>query len=318
VSDTNVEELEDRLRAWEGRALGPPESAPYAVNVAMIHHWCDAIGDENPVYTDPDFAAGSIHGEIVAPPTMLQAWTMRGLKRRPSEAPESAEPHPLQLLDEAGFTSVVATNCEQEYPRYLRPGDLLSHQVVIEQISEPKNTALGPGYFVTQRYEFRDQHQELVGTMRFRLLKFRPPGHEPSKARAAEAEQPLRPRPGITRDNAFFWDGVKAGKLLIQRCTQCGRLRHPPGPMCPDCNALEWDALEASGRGTLYSFVRHHHPTIPPFPEGHPVALIELAEGTRLVADIVGEPIELVIGMPLQVEFNAVDDDLVLPQFRPV
>ena len=132
-------------------------------------------------------------------------------------------------------------------------------------------------------------------------------------------QQRLRPRPGITRDNAFFWKGVRQGELLIQRCARCQRLRHPPGPMCPACRSLEWDTLAASGGGEVYSFVLHYHPPIPPFEPGHPVAVIQLEEGTRLVSDLVGiEPEAVRIGIPVQVEFNRVDDELILPQFRPL
>jgi uncharacterized OB-fold protein len=89
--------------------------------------------------------------------------------------------------------------------------------------------------------------------------------------------------------------------------------------MCPECRCLEWDTVTASGRGEVYSFVLHYHPSIPPFERGHPVALIQLEEGTRLVSDLVGiEPEAVRIGIPVQVEFNRVDDELILPQFRPV
>jgi len=129
----------------------------------------------------------------------------------------------------------------------------------------------------------------------------------------------LRPRPAITADNEFFWKGVRAGKLLIQRCSECGKLRHPPAPVCGACRSFDWDTLEACGRGTVYSFVLHRHPAIPPFESPHPVALIELDEGTRLVSDLVGVDVDAIhIGMRVQVEFNAVDPGLVLPQFRPV
>ena len=128
-----------------------------------------------------------------------------------------------------------------------------------------------------------------------------------------------RPRPGITHDNHFFWEGVQQGRLLIQRCAGCQQLRHPPAPMCPACRSLEWDTVQSSGRGIIYSYVRHYHPTIPPFAPGHPIALVELEEGTRLVSDVVGiDGDDVRIGLPVQVEFNAVDDELTLPQFRPV
>ena len=128
-----------------------------------------------------------------------------------------------------------------------------------------------------------------------------------------------RPRPGVTHDNRFFWEGVESGRLLIQRCASCQQLRHPPGPMCPNCRSLEWDALESSGRGTIYSYVRHYYPEIAPFEPGHAIAVIELEEGTRLVSDLVGiDDDDVKIGLTVQVEFNAVDDELTLPQFRPI
>ena len=130
---------------------------------------------------------------------------------------------------------------------------------------------------------------------------------------------PRRPRPAITYDNQFFWDGVRSGKLLIQRCADCKRLRHPPMPVCASCRSFEWDTVEASGRGTLYSFVLHYHPVIPPFPSPHPIGLIELEEGIRLVADLVEvDPQRIEIGMAMRVRFNTVDDELVLPQFGPL
>ena len=132
-------------------------------------------------------------------------------------------------------------------------------------------------------------------------------------------QRPPRPRPAITRDNQFWFDGVKEHKLLIQRCASCKTLRHPPGPMCPNCNSLEWDTVEASGKGVVYSFVVNHYPQVPAFDYPLPVGVIELEEGTRLVSNIIGCPLdEIAIGMPVEVEFVAFDDELTLPQFKPV
>jgi uncharacterized OB-fold protein len=113
---------------------------------------------------------------------------------------------------------------------------------------------------------------------------------------------------------------TRAGKLLIQRCKGCGTLRHPPGPVCPSCHSFEWDTVEASGRGTVYSFVVMHYPEVAPFDHPNPIALIELEEGTRLISQLVGvKPGEVRIGEAVQVEFNSFNDgELVLPQFRPV
>jgi uncharacterized OB-fold protein/acyl dehydratase len=301
--------LLEKLKSFEGREVGAPEVAPDPVNQPMIRHWVEAIGDENPVYTDEAAAAASVHGGIVAPPVMLQAWVMRGLRPRRDAANPREEL--MGLLDDAGFTSVVATNCEQEYHRYLRPGDHLRATTVIDSVSPEKQTALGRGHFVTTRIDYRDQHGELVASMRFRILKFKPA--------ATRAARPNRPRPALTQDNAFFFEGAKQGKLLIQHCVSCGRLRHPPRPMCDVCHSLEWDTVEASGRGVVYSFVVNHHPQVPAFDYPLVVGLVELEEGTRLVSNVVGvEPAAVHVGMPVEVEFVAFDPELTLPQFHPV
>ena len=176
MSQTN--RLDEQLQAMVAASrptLGPP--ARDAVNLPMVRHWCDAVSDLNPVYTDEQAAAESLHGGLVAPPTMLQAWTMRGLERRPPGAGASAARAggPNQLLNDAGYTSVVATDCEQDYRRYLRPGDLLTTESQLESVSDEKHTALGDGYFVTTKTTYLDQHREVVAEMRFRILWFKPP-----------------------------------------------------------------------------------------------------------------------------------------------
>jgi uncharacterized OB-fold protein len=124
--------------------------------------------------------------------------------------------------------------------------------------------------------------------------------------------------PSMTPDTQFFWDGVREHRLLIQRCAQCGALRHPPRPMCPECQSLEWDTVEASGRGTVYSFVVPHHPPLPWFPEPYVVALVDLEEGTRIVTNLVGVvPAAVTTGMRVAVRFEHFDDDVVLPLFAP-
>jgi uncharacterized OB-fold protein len=241
---------------------------------------------------------------------MLQAWTMQGLKRKRGEG--SAQDELMTLLDSHGFTSVVATNCEQEYLRDLHPGDHLSVTSTIESVSPEKKTALGTGHFVTTRQTYTDDAGEVVATMLFRILKYSP-GKE-----AEATKKPPRPRPAITRDNAFWWEGVEAGKLLIQRCGGCGALRHPPRPMCPKCQSLEWDTVEASGRGTVYSYVINHHPQIPSFDYPLVIALVELEEGTRLVTNVLDvEPGDVHVGMPVEVSFEKPDGELTLPLFRP-
>jgi acyl dehydratase len=170
------DELQAQLDALCGPELeSPGEPGRDPVNQPMIRHWCDAMDDVNPVYTDRDFAEKSVHGGIVAPPTMLQSWTMRGLRLRET-GPSSGGPlgKVMELVESAGYTSVVATNCRQEYSRYVKPGDHLSHSHYIESVSPEKQTALGTGRFVTQIMVFCDQAGEEVARMVFRILKFKP------------------------------------------------------------------------------------------------------------------------------------------------
>jgi uncharacterized OB-fold protein len=222
----------------------------------------------------------------------------------------------MGLVNNAGFTSVVATNCDQEYVRYLRPGDRLSVTTVIESISEQKQTALGTGHFITTRATYADQNGEVVGTMRFRILKFKP-GTGRSAPAPAQA-RPKRPRPAVTQDNAWWFDACRQHRLLIQRCAACGRLRHPTEPACPACQSFDWDTVEASGFGVVYSFVVNHYPQVPAFDYPLAVGLIELEEGTRLVANIVGiDPAEIAVGLPVEVEFVDHDEELTLPAFHP-
>ena len=228
---------------------------------------------------------------------------------RPSPRPREPAPFSevMRLLDAAGYTSVVATNCRQEYRRYLREGDLLNVTTRVAVVSDEKTTALGVGRFVDEEMIYRDAAGEEVARMTFRLLKFKPPAR-PARRSAAPRPAPARrrPRPAQSPDNAFFWQGVAAGELRIQRCTGCKALRHPPGPMCPRCHSLDWDYLAASGRGHVYSFVVAHHPPVPPFSYPNAIALIELDEGTRLVSNLVGiDPADIAIGLRVRVEFTA-------------
>ena len=129
-----------------------------------------------------------------------------------------------------------------------------------------------------------------------------------------------KPLPAVTEDNAAYWDGCRAGRLSAQRCDACGHLRWPPSVLCPKCLAEggEWVAL--SGRGKIYSFIVVHRPQHPAFFEDAPynVAIVELEEGVRSHFSIVGcANDELRVGMPVEVVFDKVNDEVTLPRFRP-
>ncbi|OKI86313.1 bifunctional MaoC family dehydratase N-terminal/OB-fold nucleic acid binding domain-containing protein [Streptomyces sp. CB02414] len=301
---------EERLQAFTGRELRPRTPAQDPVNQPMIRHWTEAMGDTNPVYTDPAAARATGRTGVVAPASMVQAWTMRGYAATVSPpAARTAFDELADLLDEGGYSSVVATDSEFTFERELTPGDHVAVRETVESISGEKKTGLGVGRFVTTLKTYTDQHGETVATQRWRTLRFRP---------AARSRPAPRPRPAINRDNAFFFDGAKQHRLLIQRCAACAALRHPPGPCCPRCNSLEWDTVEASGRGHVYSFVVNHHPRHPAFDLPYVVAVVELAEGTRLITNLTGvAPEDVGVGMPVVLDWLDADPDLTLPVLRP-
>jgi acyl dehydratase len=166
------------MRAMIGKPIGAPSVAPDPVNQPMIRHWAAAMEDRNPVYADPAFAASTRFGGVVAPPLMLQTWTMptpkiTGIAERGGSPTEGGQ-NPLTPLDEAGFIATLATNSEFEIVRYLRLGETITSTMVIESVSDRKQTRLGPGHFVTWVTTYRDERGEVVGRQMFRILKFKP------------------------------------------------------------------------------------------------------------------------------------------------
>ncbi len=324
---------EDTIRDAARRVAGAGESSPrYArdpVNMPAIRNWTDAIGDTNPLYADPEFAARSVHGQPVAPPAMIQVWTMPGLGSEPNDGGRAPDPlgEMMTVLDHAGFTSVVATNCEQTYLRYLRHGEVLALRAALVDVTGPKQTALGPGWFVTTRNTWYSG-DEPVASMDWRVLKFRPelgvtagsglpsPGPDQDPRLAPDPGSVMRPP--HSPDTEFFWAGTAIGELRIQRCGSCGALRHPPGPACLDCGATEQqDYQVAAGTGSVYSYVVHRHPPVPGKQLPFVIALVELTEGVRILGELHGvSPDQVSIGLPVRVDFTRIDDELVLPGWR--
>jgi uncharacterized OB-fold protein len=122
--------------------------------------------------------------------------------------------------------------------------------------------------------------------------------------------------PTPTLDDQFFWDAIAEGRLVFQRCTACGVVRHPPAPMCGDCHSVEWDTQESSGHGHVYTWIVSHHPTKPDA-EPRIVVLVELDEGIRFVSNLLAvREADARNGMEVRLSIEDVDGVL-LPQFRP-
>lgn len=177
-----MQELETQFEQFVGEVAEPPRVARYAVNEAMIRNWVEAHDDHNPIYVDRDAARATGRDDVICPPAMITTWVMQGYRRwrevQQFRAEGQQEDHAysrlLALLDEHGFTSVVATSQEQEYVRELHPGDRVTCHITIESISPVKRTGLGQGCFITLNKRYLDQNDTLCVDERFVILRFNP------------------------------------------------------------------------------------------------------------------------------------------------
>lgn len=126
------------------------------------------------------------------------------------------------------------------------------------------------------------------------------------------------PLPRPTPLSEPHWAGCREGRLRVQRCRACRGYVFIPQPVCTHCtaDALEW--VDSTGRGTLYSFTTVHRPQRPEFEAPYTVAIVELDEGFHMLTNLVDCPrAAMRVGMPVEVEFRAMSDEITLPMFRP-
>ena len=125
------------------------------------------------------------------------------------------------------------------------------------------------------------------------------------------------PVPRKYLDFEGFWTGVDQGKLLLQKCADCGEWRHIPKPMCPKCHSVEKEWVPVSGKGVVYSWVTYKESPHPAFKTPYSVVLVELEEGMRIVSNLVDvKPDEIAIGMPVEVTFDKITEEVTLPKFK--
>ena len=116
--------------------------------------------------------------------------------------------------------------------------------------------------------------------------------------------------PFMTEDTRFWWDAVQEQKLVFQQCRNCLKLRHPPSPSCPECHSRKWVTSEVSGLGRIYSFAVVHHPPVPGFKMPFVCALIELAEGIRMISNVVDiDHDDVYVGMPVILTFRRTESN---------
>jgi uncharacterized OB-fold protein/acyl dehydratase len=305
-----IDDIRTAAEKVKAEGKSKPRTGRHPVNQPMIDHWLDAIGDKNPIYVDEAAAEDAGHPGIVAPPAMIQVWTMMGLGGvRPDDDPLGKI---IALFDEAGYIGVVATNCEQTYHRYLRPGEDVSVSAELTDVIGPKQTALGEGFFITQKITWQVGDED-VAEMIWRIMKFKPA--DQTQAAPSSVPEDLDPafmmRPAPSKDTQFFWDGVNAHELRLQKRPD-GSLQHPPVPALWQDKELPTDYVVASGKGTVFSFVVHHAPKVPGRTVPFVIALVELEEGVRMLGELRNvDYAKVEIGMPVHatyIDFPASDD----------
>lgn len=126
--------------------------------------------------------------------------------------------------------------------------------------------------------------------------------------------------PHIDEMSRPYWEGAKRHELLLQKCQECGYYRYPPGETCPSClsDKLEW--VKVSGRGSVYTWTVFHQAYHPAYKDDIPyaVVVVELEEGPRMITNLVNCRIEdIKMGMPVEVVFDDVTEEVSLPKFRP-
>ena len=325
MKDEKKRALEAEIYGFVGKPIGPPATGRDPVNEPMIRQWCDAMGETHPAYLDAEGARETLHGEIVAPPTMLQAWIMDGWAMHEGyDEPKNEQQRLHNLLAKNGYSGVLGTNTEENYARYLRLGEFITAQTTIDEISEEKATGVGLGYFITTNTRFENQDGDEVGSMMFRVLRFKP---AESQAAASDAgtsddalpQKPSRIKPPMGHDNGWWWDRVAEDEIIpIQRCMNCQKLRHPPRPMCDGCGSQDFDSVAASGKATVHTFTVIHYPQVPGYEYPIIAIIVDLEEGERMASTLTEcKPEDVSIGMAVEALIHEDEDGFKIPLFRP-
>ena len=132
-----------------------------------------------------------------------------------------------------------------------------------------------------------------------------------------------KPLPVAQPESDHYWQQAAEGKLVLQKCSNCGEAQFYPRVLCVHCGARSVEWIESSGRATLFTFAIVHVPPLPGFAGDTPyiTAIVELEEGVKMPSQVIGiepDPDLIHIGMPLQVVFDQVIDEISLPKFKPV
>ncbi len=124
--------------------------------------------------------------------------------------------------------------------------------------------------------------------------------------------------PQVTRELKPFFDAARNNQLALQKCDDCGKLRFPAAPLCLACDSPKASWVPVSGKGEVFSFTIMHRAYHPAIKVPYTLAVIELKEGAKITSNVIGiEPAKVKCGMPVEVVFEKLNDEVTLPKFRP-
>lgn len=176
----------EEVKALIGKE-GPPVTGPDEVSKQMIRHWCEAVEDANPLYTDEEYAGKSKYRGIISPPAMVETWTHAPVwpdgqemhYRHPERVPKKELVDPVEecfnKLGEAGFFGAVDIDSTMEFVLPLFLGDVVTRRSELVSVTEEKKTRLGRGHFMSFAFHYSNQKSELVCNQTMTVFRFKPP-----------------------------------------------------------------------------------------------------------------------------------------------
>jgi uncharacterized protein len=128
-----------------------------------------------------------------------------------------------------------------------------------------------------------------------------------------------KPLPTISSLNRPYWEGLRRRELRLQRCDRCGLTWYPPAPLCPGCWSRKFTWTQLSGHGRISSWVVFHQAYFRSYEADIPynVVEVELDEGPRVLANLLGANREIRCGMPVEIVFDDVTEEVTLAKFKP-
>lgn len=168
-----MSDVYEQVQAMVGKESSP-KPGPDNVDKAMIRHWCEAMEDDNPLYTDEEIAGKSEYKGIIAPPQMVQSYCMSPIWPVAAVGEKDPFGKAVDMMQEAGYFGIVATTTRYKFHESMQPGDRIYQKVKLASVSPEKKTRLGTGYFLTAEQTYTNQNDDLICVQSFTVLTFKP------------------------------------------------------------------------------------------------------------------------------------------------